>query len=85
VLCGHIHRAQVLNRDLAARPLAAPVLYPGSIERTSAAERFEEKGYLRIEISRGSPLRWRFVELPTQPMEASAARTSLPSRRRLGW
>jgi DNA repair protein SbcD/Mre11 len=68
VLCGHIHRSQVLTRDLSQRPLAAPVLYPGSIERTSRAERFEEKGYLRVEVAPGGRPSWRFVELPTQPM-----------------
>ena len=29
VLCGHIHRSQVLTRDLAGKRLAAPVLLPG--------------------------------------------------------
>ena len=50
VLAGHIHRHQVLTHDLAGRKLAAPVLYPGSIERTSFAERDETKGYLILEI-----------------------------------
>ena len=44
ILCGHIHRAQVLTHDLASRPFAAPVIYPGSVERTSFAERDEKKG-----------------------------------------
>jgi len=35
VLAGHIHRHQVLRTDLSGLPLAAPVFYPGSIERTS--------------------------------------------------
>jgi exonuclease SbcD len=34
ILGGHIHRSQVLRRDLGGRELAAPVVYPGSIERT---------------------------------------------------
>ena len=50
VLCGHIHRSQVLNRDLAGKRLAAPVLYPGSVERTSLAERDETKGYLILRL-----------------------------------
>ena len=45
VLCGHIHRAQILRSGLNGHALAAPVIYPGSIERTSVAERHEEKGY----------------------------------------
>ena len=73
VLSGHIHRHQVLHTDLLGRPLAAPVLYPGSVERTSAAERDEEKGYLVLEIvadgvAGGRLDRWRFVSLPTRPM-----------------
>ena len=53
VLSGHIHRHQVLTCDLGGRPLAAPVLYPGSIERTSFAEKDEEKGYLVLEVDGG--------------------------------
>lgn len=69
VLSGHIHRHQVLTRDLRGRPLAAPVLYPGSTERTSFAEARETKGYLRIELDPSwTEPRWRFVALPTRPM-----------------
>jgi exonuclease SbcD len=73
VLAGHIHRHQVLIRDLAGRPLTAPVLYPGSVERTGFAERDEAKGYLVLEVApdptRGGRLvRWRFHDLPTRPM-----------------
>jgi DNA repair exonuclease SbcCD nuclease subunit len=73
VLCGHIHRAQVLTRDLAERELTAPVLYPGSVERTSFAERNEAKGYLTLALEsdskRGGALAgWRFNELPARPM-----------------
>ena len=73
VLAGHIHRHQVLTRDLAGRPLAAPVVYPGSVERTSFAERDEPKGFVLLELepdrARGGRLASsRFVELPTRPM-----------------
>lgn len=76
VLSGHIHRAQVLRRDLAGRGLAAPVLYPGSTERTSFAERGEAKGFMVVELERavegrGSEhvaTRWRFRPLPVRPM-----------------
>ena len=72
VLAGHIHRRQVLTADLAGRPLAAPVLYPGSIERTSAAERHEPKGYLTLDLAPGGDggrlESWTFHELPTRPM-----------------
>jgi exonuclease SbcD len=50
VLSGHIHRHQVLTADPRGRSLAAPVLYPGSIERTSIAERDESKGYMRVDL-----------------------------------
>ena len=73
VLSGHIHRFQVLTRDLHARALNAPVFYPGSIERTSFAERDEKKGYLILEFDakkmKGGALKnWQFHELPARPM-----------------
>jgi len=69
VLAGHIHRYQVLRNDLAGRRLNAPVFYPGSIERTSFAERNEPKGYLMIELGADAPnVHWDFIELPTRPM-----------------
>jgi exonuclease SbcD len=75
VLCGHIHRTQVLTSDLAGKELAAPVFYPGSVERTSLAEREEPKGYLVLELeaeaeSGGRLERWEFRELPARPMFA---------------
>ena len=73
VVAGHIHRHQVLVRDLAGRPLAAPVVYPGSIERTSFVERDERKGYLIVELAPdrergGRIVSWEFRELPARPM-----------------
>jgi DNA repair exonuclease SbcCD nuclease subunit len=73
VLTGHIHRFQVIYRDLKGRALPAPVFYPGSIDRTSFAERNEKKGYLIIEFeseaATGRMLRyWRFHRLPVRPM-----------------
>ena len=53
VLCGHVHRHQVLRRDLRGRPLPAPVVYAGSVERTSFAERDEVKGYAMLAIEAG--------------------------------
>jgi DNA repair exonuclease SbcCD nuclease subunit len=54
---------------LKGKPIAAPVFYPGSIERTSFAEKDEKKGYLLLEIGPDGELkRWRFHELPTRPM-----------------
>ncbi|MHC4933890.1 MAG: metallophosphoesterase family protein [Planctomycetota bacterium] len=72
ILSGHIHRSQVLTHDLEGIALAAPVLYPGSVDRTSFAERLEEKGYLLLQLARGPAggrlLDRSFVPLPTRPM-----------------
>lgn len=71
VLSGHIHRHQVLTRDLRGQPIAAPVLYPGSIERTSIAEAEEEKGFMIVEVAcDGSDTRvdWQFRRLPARPL-----------------
>jgi len=66
VLSGHVHRWQVLGGG------AVPVLYPGSVERTSFQERREEKGYLLLRVTTGPAggrlADWRFVRLPTRPM-----------------
>ena len=73
VLSGHIHRSQMLTHDLTGRPLASPVIYPGSIERTSYAERDEEKHYVKLSIhlpedgGRAQP-QVEFVPLPARPM-----------------
>lgn len=73
VLSGHIHRAQVLERDLAGRTLGAPVFYPGSVERTSLAERHEAKGFFTMTVAGdgergGRAVEHVFHELPTRPM-----------------
>ncbi len=73
VLCGHIHRSQVLEHDLARRKLAAPVFYPGSVERTSLAERHEGKGFYTITVAPGPDPGGIVVdqvlhELPARPM-----------------
>lgn len=73
VLSGHIHRHQVLTHDLGHRKLASPVFYPGSVERTSAAERDETKRYLIIDFETdrrngGRVINWGFHELTARPM-----------------
>jgi DNA repair exonuclease SbcCD nuclease subunit len=73
VLAGHIHRNQVLTHDLGGRPMAAPVIYPGSVERTSFAERNEGKHYAIVEIEPtgdgvGRLAEASFVPLPARPM-----------------
>lgn len=58
VLCGHIHRHQVLDA-------ASPVLFCGSTERTSFAEAAETKGFCELWPKTAAA---RFVPLPTRPM-----------------
>ena len=74
VLSGHIHRPQVLLGDLDGKPLASPVLYPGSLERTAFAEIGEEKGVLLLEFETGADggelVGYEFVRLPARPMLA---------------
>jgi DNA repair exonuclease SbcCD nuclease subunit len=62
-LCGHVHRHQVL------RPAGrAPVIYAGSVERTSFAEAPETKGYVVLELARGGLGGFEFRPLPARPM-----------------
>lgn len=73
VLCGHIHRAQLLTRDLSGKPLPAPVIFAGSVERTSFAERHEIKSYSICSFSTSVVCGKRmvnasFVALPARPM-----------------
>jgi len=73
VLSGHIHRAQTLTHDLAGRRLLAPVIYPGSIERTAFAERFEDKYYVKLTLQPGgyhthNKLDIKYIRLPARPM-----------------
>jgi DNA repair exonuclease SbcCD nuclease subunit len=72
-LSGHIHRAQMLSSDLKRMRLKAPVIYPGSVERTSFAERNEEKQYVIVEVlqddsSIGILEKVTFIGLPARPM-----------------
>jgi DNA repair exonuclease SbcCD nuclease subunit len=71
VLAGHVHRKQVLRKTIGNDELQ--VIYPGSTERTSFAEKDEPKGFFDIEIDRGpAGTGWvtelEFHELPARPM-----------------
>ncbi|MGV8042157.1 MAG: exonuclease SbcCD subunit D [Thermoanaerobaculaceae bacterium] len=67
VLAGHVHRHQVLGRAL-----PAPVVIPGSTERTSFAERNEPKGYVTLRLEPGGEggriAALSFHPLPARPM-----------------
>jgi len=67
ILSGHIHRRQLLYKN------EIPVLYPGSIERTSFAEKEETKGFYELHFSRNENQSWtiktyRFLRLSSRPM-----------------
>ena len=73
VLSGHIHREQVLASKSIGGKTTPPVIYPGSIERTSFAERDERKGFYDISLGQGEHGDWQIVELefhvlPARPM-----------------
>ncbi len=64
VAAGHIHRHQVLHPDSAG----PPIVYAGSPDRISFAERDEPKGCVLIETN-GAGLTHRFLEHPVRPMQ----------------
>ena len=74
VLSGHIHRRQILGNHKNQGGKFPPVIYPGSTERTSFAERHEKKGFYEIELTSPNKDSWGiqrldFIELPARPME----------------
>jgi exonuclease SbcD len=73
VLSGHIHRQQVLKEKSINGEISPPVVYPGSIERTSFAEKDERKGFYEIIFVEAQDKGWQiekldFHELPARPM-----------------
>jgi DNA repair exonuclease SbcCD nuclease subunit len=62
-LSGHMHRHQVLRP--AGRP---PVIYAGSVERTSFAEAPETKGFIVLELTGSGLGPFEFRPLPARPM-----------------
>jgi DNA repair exonuclease SbcCD nuclease subunit len=62
-LSGHMHRHQVL------RPVGGPpVIYAGSVERTSFAEAPETKGFVVLQLTRTGLGPFEFRPLPARPM-----------------
>jgi DNA repair exonuclease SbcCD nuclease subunit len=74
VLSGHIHRSQTLTHDLRGDQLATPVVYPGSIERTSFAERHEDKHFIFIDAAPSSEPSGKLVEISFQLLQARPMR-----------
>jgi DNA repair exonuclease SbcCD nuclease subunit len=68
VLSGHIHRAQKITHCLNHKPLAALVIYPGSVERTSFVEREEVKKYVILKIDSQGSVDVQFIPLKTRRM-----------------
>lgn len=73
ILAGHIHRHQVLADDRPHHHSVGPVIYAGSTERTSFAEKDESKGFVVIDIAGAdrdgrAPIRWKFHHLQTRKM-----------------
>lgn len=66
ILSGHIHRRQVLYSG------KVPVIYPGSIERTSFAEKDESKGFYELTFRNDGNIwfldKLKFLKLPARPM-----------------
>jgi len=74
VLCGHIHRQQRLAVSLKGGERSIPIIFSGSTERTSFAEKDETKGFYHLTFTTRKEHRWilnesRFIELPSRPMK----------------
>lgn len=63
VALGHVHKHQNLNKS--NNP---PIVYPGSIERVDFSEEKEDKGFVLVELERGSA-NWEFCKLPARPFK----------------
>ncbi|MEH2006301.1 exonuclease SbcCD subunit D [Nostoc sp.] len=75
VALGHVHRHQNLNKS--NNP---PVIYPGSIERVDFSEEKEDKGYVMLELERGSA-EWEFCPLTVRTfrtIEVDVSKTDDP-------
>jgi DNA repair exonuclease SbcCD nuclease subunit len=72
-LAGHIHRHQVLRHDLNGRKSPCAVIYPGSTERTSFAEKDDPQGFVILDLpglhcGQKAPIQYRFHPLTTRRM-----------------
>jgi exonuclease SbcD len=64
VAAGHVHRHQAL----ATTPDGPPIVYAGSLDRVSFAERDEPKGCVLVEFSGRGGVEVRYLEHPVRPM-----------------
>jgi DNA repair exonuclease SbcCD nuclease subunit len=67
---GHIHPAQIVKTLIYRKNKEILVYYPGSVERTSFAEKEEEKGFMEFIIRKENGVIWehRFITLPSREM-----------------
>ena len=83
ILSGHIHRQQILWTKA-----GKPIIYPGSIERTSIAEKDEDKGFYVLSFDRIDDeyklADTDFVTLPARPMHEIEITFSTRDQRKLG-
>jgi exonuclease SbcD len=73
ILCGHIHRHQVIFKHQRGNKPPIPVIMAGSTERASFAEMSEDKGFYHLVFRMGWDHQWQlerleFIHLPTRPM-----------------
>jgi DNA repair exonuclease SbcCD nuclease subunit len=74
ILCGHIHRQQILKKQIRGTSAYLPIIFSGSIERTSFAEMDEKKGFYHLTFDLIKSDKWylkksKFISLPTRPMQ----------------
>jgi len=67
IFSGHIHRKQILWKKTEKGKV--PVIYPGSTERTSFAEKDEAKGFYVVTIDSQHISNIEFVKLPARKMK----------------
>ena len=70
VAAGHIHRQQVLLKTFDDLTKSVPIIYPGSTERTSFAEKAETKGFYEITFCPSADTGWKLLHLKFHPLPA---------------
>jgi exonuclease SbcD len=73
ILAGHVHRQQILTERRRPGRIDRRVIYAGSTERTSFAEKDEDKGFFDITFNPTDDNHWAlgslgFKRLPVRPM-----------------
>ena len=87
ILSGHIHRRQLLVKSSEKRENSQTVVFSGSTERTSFAEKDDPKGFFEFIFSKNQKNQtyingYKFIELPSRPM-VDLTLTTCASRQKL--